>query len=316
MISRGIFQTPYGINYLLLNKYLKYIMFTLRNRGLEFSSIKENGKFAMWCIIWIHKWIRLLDRRTWGQENFRDMQTPAPSARPASRHREPEPGLVSSVSTEQTFHALDFDFYIQLKGECLLISLGKCKNGKDELILTHGLAEETVFHEAFHLSSDQNSENDGHNHFSVNVRQKSASHPSVGLAREQDPPGAPKVAGTRQNCHTLLCRQFQLLMCSQTWASCMQKGSRWLSASRKPLVCTLPAALLLSVSTWFSIKAAFCLVLECFSSTADYRSLLDGTSVSWEGAARLFFSFSKNRCFLIGVYGAFSALSHADPSSM
>lgn len=41
----------------------------------------------------------------------------------------------------------------------------------DELILTHSLAEETVFHEAFHLSSDQNSENDGHNHFSVNVRQ-------------------------------------------------------------------------------------------------------------------------------------------------
>lgn len=44
----------------------------------------------------------------------------------------------------------------------------------DELILTHGLAEETAFHEAFHLSRDQNRENDWH--FSVNVRQMKRRH--------------------------------------------------------------------------------------------------------------------------------------------
>lgn len=101
-------------------------------------------------------------------------------------------------------------------------------------------------------------------------------------------------------------------------ASAAQKGRGSAPGTRRApaLRCARRTWLSAAVSTRFSLKTAFCLVSECFSSTRLITAAFE-TALPSAGKAQLGFSpFSKNRCFLIGVYGAFSALSHADPSSM
>lgn len=125
-------------------------------------------------------------------------------------------------------------------------------------------------------------------------------------------------AGMRQGSRALLRQRLPRAPCFHGPASAAQKGRGSAPGTRRApaLRCARRTWLSAAVSTRFSLKTAFCLVSECFSSTRLITAAFE-TALPSAGKAQLGFSpFSKNRCFLIGVYGAFSALSHADPSSM
>lgn len=72
-------------------------------------------------------------------------------------------------------------------------------------------------------------------------------------------------------------------------ASAAQKGRGSAPGTRRApaLRCARRTWLSAAVSTRFSLKTAFCLVSECFSSTRLITAAFE-TSVSWEGATRLF----------------------------
>lgn len=135
-------------------------------------------------------------------------------------------------------------------------------------------------------------------------------------------PRGPDGAGTRQGrgraAALSSASDFRAPRVSTGPASAAQKGRGSAPGTRRApaLRCARRTWLSAAVSTRFSLKTAFCLVSECFSSTRLITAAFE-TALPSAGKAQLGFSpFSKNRCFLIGVYGAFSALSHADPSSM
>lgn len=134
------------------------------------------------------------------------------------------------------------------------------------------------------------------------------------------PRGAPTVGGRGRGRAAALssASDFCAPRVSTGPASAAQKGRGSAPGTRRApaLRCARRTWLSAAVSTRFSLKTAFCLVSECFSSTRLITAAFE-TALPSAGKAQLgFFPFSKNRCFLIGVYGAFSALSHADPSSM
>lgn len=134
------------------------------------------------------------------------------------------------------------------------------------------------------------------------------------------PRGAPTVGGRGRGRAAALssASDFRAPRVSTGPASAAQKGRGSAPGTRRApaLRCARRTWLSAAVSTRFSLKTAFCLVSECFSSTRLITAAFE-TALPSAGKAQLgFFPFSKNRCFLIGVYGAFSALSHADPSSM
>lgn len=122
------------------------------------------------------------------------------------------------------------------------------------------------------------------------------------------PRGAPTVGGRGRG------RAAALSSASDVRAE--GRGSAPPTRRAPALRCARRTRLSAAVSTRFSLKTALCLVSECFSSTRLITAAFE-TALPSAGKAQLGFSpSSKNRCFLIGVYGAFSALSHADPSSM
>lgn len=134
------------------------------------------------------------------------------------------------------------------------------------------------------------------------------------------PRGGPTVGGRGRGRAAALssASDFRAPRVSTGPASAAQKGRGSAPGTRRApaLRCARRTRLSAAVSTRFSLKTAFCLVSECFSSTWLITAAFE-TALPSAGKAQLGFSpFSKNRCFLIGVYGAFSALSHADPSSM
>lgn len=134
------------------------------------------------------------------------------------------------------------------------------------------------------------------------------------------PRGGPTVGGRGRGRAAALssASDFRAPRVSTGPASAAQKGRGSAPGTRRAPALRYARRTWLSaaVSTRFSLKTAFCLVSECFSSTRLITAAFE-TALPSAGKAQLGFSpFSKNRCFLIGVYGAFSALSHADPSSM
>lgn len=139
-----------------------------------------------------------------------------------------------------------------------------------------------------------------------------------GWAGSRTPRGPTGRGRTRQGSRALLRQRLPRARVSTGPASAAQKGRGSAPGTRRApaLRCARRTWLSAAVSTRFSLKTAFCLVSECFSSTRLITAAFE-TALPSAGKAQLGFSpFSKNRCFLIGVYGAFSALSHADPSSM
>lgn len=96
-------------------------------------------------------------------------------------------------------------------------------------------------------------------------------------------------AGTRQGSRALLRQRLPRAPCFHGPASAAQKGRGSAPGTRQApaLRCARRTWLSAAVSTRFSLKTAFCLMSECFSSTRLITAAFE-TSVSWEGATRLF----------------------------